>query len=122
MGRYGPDQFNLALVIASFILSLFGTLTGWGLLSLLAWLGMVFCLFRFLSRNLEKRRSENDWFIRWFWPIRTKLLNRWTELKTMREYKYFSCPACKTRLRVPRGKGKVRVTCRKCGERFERKT
>jgi len=40
----------------------------------------------------------------------------WAEMK---QYKYLICPQCTQRLRVPRGKGKIRVTCTNCGNVFE---
>lgn len=122
MGRYGPDQLTVALVAVSFVLSLLGSLTRLWLFTLLAWAALAFALYRFLSRDLEKRRSENDWFVTRWWPIRTKIVNWWREIKDLGQYKYFRCPSCKNKLRVPRGKGKIRITCPKCGQRFEKKS
>ena len=39
-----------------------------------------------------------------------------------REHRYFDCPKCRQPVRVPRGKGKIMITCPKCKERFQRKT
>lgn len=122
MGRYGPDQLGLALVIGSLLMSLLSSLTRFGLLGLAGYVLVFFAFFRFLSRNLEKRRAENDRFIKYWWPIRTKLKNRLDEVKSAKQYKFFRCPSCKNRLRVPRGKGRIRITCPKCGLRFEKKT
>ena len=79
---------------------------------------MVWTLFRMFSRNLPKRRSENAWFL-------TKIVN---PLKSQRarsrdkDHKYFTCPQCRTVCRVPRGKGKIIITCPKCGTSIHGKT
>lgn len=122
VGRYGPDQFGLALVVVSLVLKILSELVNLGLLSFLAYLLIVFALFRFLSHNMQKRRAENDKFIKFWWPVRQKLRLKLEKIKNMRHYKFFSCPSCGNNLRVPRGKGKIKITCPKCGERFERKT
>ena len=94
-----------------------------GILSLLnlAILLLAWCLFRMLSRNFEKRRAENAAFLRAVGPFL-----RWYKLRRCihrdKEHCYFTCPNCKQQLRVPRGKGKIHVTCRNCGTVFEKKT
>ena len=45
--------------------------------------------------------------------------DRWHQ---RRDYRFYKCPSCRTRLRVPRGKGKINIVCRKCGTSFQRKT
>jgi hypothetical protein len=122
VGRYGPDQLGVACVILAVVLKLVSSITRFGILGFLAYIILVFALFRFLSRDMVKRRRENDKFIRYWWPLRRKLLLRVEKIKSRRQYKFFSCPSCGNQLRVPRGKGKIKITCPKCGERFERKT
>lgn len=119
------DEFSLFLLIAVFVLILLGSLIG-GLLrpvfSLLELACLVYCYIRVFSRNIYKRQKENAWYlqkknavVRWF----RSLKDRWQQRK---DYKFFRCPSCRTLLRVPRNRGKLLLTCRKCGNRFERKT
>lgn len=122
IGRYGPDQLSMATLILSLILSTVRSFTGWAVISILSYIFLVLTLFRMLSRNILKRRAENDRFLRVWWPVRTgtkKIIDR---LNARKHYKFFKCPACGNNLRVPKGKGKIRITCPKCGERFEKKT
>lgn len=132
-GRYGPDHLNTALLIAAFVISLIWRLTGLRVLYILSLLLLLTALFRFLSRNITARRAENDRFLRFWWPARTKIIgffsrhrarfnNFLIRVKSRRTHKFFRCPSCKNILRVPRGKGRVQVTCPKCGERFIRRT
>lgn len=118
-GRCGVDQLNLFLLsvviflsLASVILSVIGgvcTLIGM-LVNLLSHLVLLWYLFRFLSRNLEKRILENRRFLSLFSRIKD------------RQNRYYRCPNCKQTVRVPRGRGKVCIKCPRCNEKFIRKT
>lgn len=124
-GRRGMDEFSIFLLIATVVLILIGSLFSGilrSLFSLVEMVGLVYCYVRVFSRNIYKRQQENAWYlrkkkavIRWFRSVK----DRWQQRK---EYKFFRCPSCRTLLRVPKNKGKLLLTCRKCGNRFERKT
>ena len=120
-GRYGNDPLNLFLIVLYLVIYLLFAFTG---LIPFYWVSLVlvfFTLFRTLSRNLPKRREENMKFLRAVDPI-----VRWYRLqRTIRrdkEHRYFKCPNCGQQLRVPRGKGKITVTCRGCGASFQEKS
>lgn len=121
MGRHGADQLSLALLIAGLALSLLTTITR---LTLFYWLGIIvyaWGIFRMFSRNDAKRSEEN---LRWvtFWTkFKTEFRQFFVRLKNMRKYKYFKCPQCKARLRLPRKVGEVTVTCSKCKNQFRKK-
>ena len=52
-------------------------------------------------------------------PSSEGILGRWKQQwREYRTYRYLICPQCSQRLRVPRGKGKIRVTCIKCRNQF----
>jgi len=122
VGRYGPDHLNIAMIIFSFLLSLVHGITRYTPILYISYLILALALFRMLSRNLPRRRAENDKFIRYWWPIKTKLSRSFANFKDRKTFKYFKCPSCANTLRVPRGKGKLQITCPKCGERFIKKT
>ena len=71
-------------------------------------------LFRMFSRNLVRRRAENARFLAWWSPIRGRLAGM-RQRSLDKEHKYFTCKSCKTICRVPAGKGKIEITCPKCG-------
>lgn len=121
-GRYGPDHLGIALIIFSFILSLLYAILGFLPILYISYILFGIVLFRMLSRNIYRRRYENDKFIRYWWPIRTKIVRVAASIRNRRTHKYFKCPKCKNTLRVPRGKGKLQVTCPRCAERFFKKT
>ena len=116
-GRNGVDQLCWALIILQLLLSLLASLIRMPLASNLAyitgWVIWAVVIFRIFSKNLAKRRAENAKFLGWWTPKRLALggmFSRWKD----REHKYVKC-SCGTWLRVPKGKGKIRVTCPKCG-------
>lgn len=113
-GRYGGDKLNLFLVwvaFGSYVLSLLFPVA----LIKLALIGISYLLlgwaiFRLLSRNTYKRYQENRKYLR--------LVERIKD----REHRYYDCPRCRQPVRVPRGKGKIAITCPKCREKFVRKS
>jgi len=122
LGRYGPDHLAIALIVLSFIISLLYAILGVTALLYISYIIFGIVIFRMLSRNIYRRRAENDKFIRYWWPVRTKIKRRVESIRQRRTHKFFKCPNCKNTLRVPRGKGKPQVTCPKCGTRFMKKT
>lgn len=125
-GRNGADQFSRFLsyaALACLVLELLLSATGLG--GIFWYFGvilLVYAYFRVFSKKLEKRRAENAKFLQ----LRARFtggFRNWRErMRQRKDYVFFRCPSCRAMLRVPRGKGKVRVTCRKCGNAFERKT
>ena len=124
-GRNGNDQFNFFLLIADVVLlllaSIFSRRLG-GLLYPLVLVLLGYSYFRMLSRNLYKRRTENERFLRLYGRVMSKLRllkERWVQ---RRDYKFFTCPSCKAVMRVPKGHGKIKIVCRKCGNSFTGKS
>ncbi len=125
IGRNGQDQLNIFLLIAALVSMLLGAVVGKGVGSFLNGLALALLIiswFRMLSKNLSRRRAENAQYLRrryqvtgWF----RKQKARWDQ---RRDYRFFTCPSCHTTLRVPKGRGKIRIVCRKCGSSFTRKS
>ena len=122
IGRNGNDQLNRFLLLADVVLLLLASLLGRTALGsllyllVLALLGLTY--FRMLSRNVYKRRSENEGYLRKKQQLLSRLRvfkERWRQRK---DYKFFTCPSCKAVMRVPRGRGKIRIVCHKCGNTF----
>lgn len=121
-GRNGNDQLNLFLLgiaVVLAVISAFFRSGGFGsFLSVVVLALLAYVYFRMLSRNVYKRREENGKFMRFRYNMEGRLRaakERWVQRK---DYKFFSCPSCHTNLRVPRGKGKIKIVCRKCGTSF----
>lgn len=120
-GRYGSDQLGLALVGLYMALYLLSRLFHSFFLNLLATALILWAFYRMFSRQLERRRAENGRFLDAVGPM----VRRYNVSKCRRQDKehcYFKCPNCGQQLRVPKGKGKLSITCRNCGVSFEKKT
>ena len=120
-GRYGNDQLNLFLMGPYLLLYLVFIFVR---IELLYWVGfalLFITLFRMLSRNIPRRQMENARFMRAAGPLLSWIHLRRT-IRRDKEHVYFKCPGCGQQLRVPRGKGKITVTCRGCGASFQEKS
>ena len=120
-GRYGNDPLNLCLIGAYLLAYLVYAVTR---LLPIYWLSLVLlfvALFRLLSRNLTRRRAENAKFLALIRPLAAWFRLRRT-IHRDKEHRYFKCPNCGQQLRVPRGKGRITVTCRGCGATFQEKS
>lgn len=125
-GRCGIDQLNKFLSILSLVLMILAVVFNGTRFSrpvwLIAFVLLILVYARMLSRNLYKRSAENTRYLRLRMSVSGKfemIKVRWTQRK---DYKFFTCPTCRTTLRVPRHKGKINIVCKKCGNSFTGKT
>jgi len=130
-GRNGMDYlarfmlyFSLALLILSTILVAISknNATAATILEYLAFLILILSYARSFSRKLDKRRNENLRYLKIVYPIRNWFTSKKNRLKMRKDYKLFTCPTCKTTLRVPKGKGRINLTCPKCQTKFAGKS
>lgn len=124
-GRNGPDQLSralTALLLAVLILSMFAEARLSRILMALFMLGVIYLYFRIFSRNVSRRREENAAYMQRTASIRAWFRSLGERWRQRRDYKFFRCPMCRTLLRVPKGKGKIKIVCRKCGNSFIRNT
>lgn len=120
-GRYGFDQLSGFLCILSLILVVLGT---W-LSGVLYWLGLallLWCYFRIFSRNTQKRYAENLKYLSLQTQVREWFARRRLRFDQRKTYRYFRCPHCRQSIRVPRGRGRISITCPKCGTSFIKKS
>ena len=114
VGRYGTDKLNMVILsagLAACLVSAFVDSVKVNLLLTGVSYGlMIWALYRSFSRNTYKRYQENRKFLQLFDRLKD------------REHRYYDCPKCRQVVRVPRGKGKIAITCPKCKERFVKKT
>lgn len=113
-GRYGTDKLSMAILGAGVIVCLVTIFLPFPLIKLLltvlSYVLMLWAIFRTLSRNTYRRYQENRKYLMFLDRIKD------------RQHRYFDCPRCRQPVRVPRGKGKIAITCPKCREKFIKKT
>ena len=111
----------LGIFIVQMVCSLAKLGVGARICELLLWPLMVLIFFRMFSKKLYKRQGENTKYLNWMWGMK----NRSQGAKARhadKDHKYFTCKQCKTICRVPVGKGKIIITCPKCGAQIQAKT
>lgn len=121
-GRYGTDQLSLALLILGMILTVLGNLFQIPWLTILSYLPFLLCLFRIFSRNVNKRRMENNKFFKLWFPVKQRLFRLRHRMKDEKNYRFYKCPKCRILVKVPRDRGKIKIKCPKCSAEFIKKT
>lgn len=118
MGRYGVDQFSKFLIGFALVLWVLNMFTHRFFLYVLALALMVYTYYRMFSRNIQKRYQENQNFLQ----IKNKLVRKFKSekeiMKQRKTHHIYRCPGCRQKIRVPRGKGRICITCPKCKIQF----
>ena len=122
IGRYGTDGLNQFLSIAALVLLLIAIISRVSLFTYLGAALLIFCYYRTFSRNISKRTEENYKF----YTLKDRVDNKfegWKEQWANRKvYHYYRCPQCRQKLRVPRGRGRIQISCPRCGTQFIKKS
>ena len=122
VGRYGVDQLNRAMLITSLVLMV---LSWFGLRTVFYTIGLVLlilCNIRMFSRNFQARYKENTVYVNQINKIRYFISKLKYKKNTSKTHHIYSCPTCKQKIRVPRGKGKIMIHCPKCHTEFMKKS
>lgn len=121
MGRYGSDRFNQFLMILALV-CLVPSFFGLRFFYLAALVLMVYAYYRMFSRNIAKRAAENQKYAKYEMKVRGFFQKKKREFSQRKDFHIYKCPNCKQKLRVPKGKGKIAIRCKKCGNEFIRKS
>ncbi len=121
-GRNGPDNISIVVFVATVVLYMINGLLRLGVISIICLILFAYCFYRMFSKNIVKRRAEDAKFMNIFSPVKEVFKQKINQIKSSKTHKFFKCPSCKNVLRVPRGKGKIHITCPKCGQRFDGRT
>lgn len=121
-GRYGADQLTKVYLVITMICLVLSMFTRFMPLYWVALLLLVYTYYRMFSKNVSKMYAQNQKFLNW----RYRLVAKWDAFKKRfaqrKEYRFFKCPTCKQRVRVPKGKGKICITCPRCHRDFIKKS
>lgn len=125
--RYGNDELNMTVMAIALLVGIISAFTKgmtFLIFALTQALLLCFWFLRFFSKNRFARNSENQKFLRLCLYFRDffKGIKPFFKRMTDFEHKYFKCPRCKSRLRVPRGRGIITITCPRCRHRFDKKS
>ena len=122
-GRYGVDQlgrFTITAALVFIVLSVF--LGRWArlssILNMIGFAGVIYSWFRMFSKNYAKRSEENRKYLEETAQIRRKAGKQKYMMNERKTNHIYTCPGCRQKIRIPRGKGKIEISCPKCGTKF----
>lgn len=121
-GRYGNDELSRMLYIVGFVFLILSFLSPIRFLYIPGFAFMLWSCIRCYSRNLAKRREERETYLRLTGRIKSWFRLQKDKWRDRKDYKYFRCKECKAPLRVPKGKGRIRIHCPKCHHELKAKT
>ena len=117
--RYGSDQLSFALFLVAMLFIILARFTKMQIFSLISNIPLIYGVYRMLSKDIYRRRLENNKYLTFVSPLKSKYRKSKRKFEGRKIYKYLVCPNCKKELRIPRGKGKINITCPQCKEKFE---
>lgn len=120
VGRYGTDELSKFLLVITLILFVLSLFIQNRILYILAFASLLYTYYRILSRNFAARRLENEKFMGVVNTVRKQSRISKKRFEGRRDYRFFKCPSCGQEVRVPKGKGRIRITCPKCRTQFDR--
>lgn len=124
MNRYGIDTLGkhmMILTIILLVLSLFMRGFPRLIINIMIYILLITSMIRMYSRNIYKRYDENQKYLARIAPL-SRYFSVYKRNHQDREHKYFRCPKCHQIVRVPRGRGKIEITCPKCHTHFDKRT
>lgn len=119
--RNGTDGLNVFIAVILLCLSIVSFNVKNNILYGVQLVILVYFLFRLLSKDIYRRRRENERYSKLFAPV-LKFSRRKVHQFQDKENRYFSCPKCSAKLRVPRNKGEITITCPVCKHQFDKRT
>lgn len=121
-GRYGYDELSQFLSKTALLCVIVGLFAYPGFFCGLAMALYLVTMFRMYSKNIMKRKQERDAYLRRTQPLRDWRALQKRKFNDRKTHKFYRCSQCKTSLRVPKGKGKIKIHCPKCGAEIVKKT
>lgn len=121
-GRYGVDQLSQCLTWVAMVLVILDLFVRSNTLSALGMLCLIYAYYRIFSRKYEKRQAENSWYLKHTYKLRMYFLKQKDYAKIRKNYHIYTCSKCKQKIKIPKGKGKIMVTCPKCKHQFQRRS
>lgn len=118
MGRYGVDAFNKFLFATSLILWILDMFVSTRILYSWAILLVIYAYFRMFSRNIQKRYQENVKYLQMKSKVLSKFKFKKSDIAQRKTHHIYKCPTCRQKIRIPRGKGRICITCPKCKTEF----
>ncbi len=118
-GRYGTDHLYYFMFAIWLILAVLGLIVRHPVFYIIGIIVMVLMIMRSMSKNITQRRKENQFFLRFFNPVKREVLLLKDRIRDIRTARYRRCRHCKALIKLPKVTGKHTVRCPKCGGKFD---
>lgn len=118
-GRNGVDPLGYATMALYFVVFMANSFINTIYLTAFGFLIVLIAFYRMLSKDIVRRRKENEVFLRLFNPVKAFVIRQARRVKDMRTHRYRTCPHCKVTLRLPIKRGKNTVVCPRCKQRVQ---
>lgn len=120
--RYGIDDLSKFMMGIVFILAVINMFFRLPVLSAVIWAVIILIYFRMFSKNKYKRYQENQLYLKYMEPFQNWIRKQINIIKLRKDYHIYTCPTCKQKIKIPRGKGRIAVRCPKCRTEFIKKS
>lgn len=121
-GRYGFDSMGRCTLISALIVMVLSSVLDSFILSVISWTLIIYTYYRMFSKNVYKRSAENQVFLNKTYKIRYWFKGQKNLMTQRKTHHIYSCPSCRQKIRVPKGKGKIEIRCPKCSTTFIKKS
>jgi ribosomal protein L37AE/L43A len=121
-GRYGADELYRFLIGAAVVCVVLNLFFRSRILEILYWVLLIFAIYRMLSRNYNARYEENQKYLKASSRFRYWFDQQRKLMEERKIHHIYSCPKCRQKIRIPKGKGKIMVRCPKCGHEFKKRS
>ena len=121
-GRYGMDILSHFASICALIFLILSSLFGIGAFYFIALALLFIAYYRCFSKKIDKRGRELCAYLKYKNKVKGYFLRRKKMFDDRKTHKFFKCKHCGTYSRVPRGKGKIKITCSVCKNTMTKRT
>lgn len=121
-GRYGADQFSRFLLVIAMIFTILSLFIGKHFFYFLAIVFLLYSYIRMFSKNFKKRYKENQYYLKYVNKLSAFFRYKKAEMAQSKHYHIYKCPKCRQKIRIPRGKGKIAITCPTCHNEFRKRS
>ena len=121
-GRYGVDQLSGFLIWTAVIIAVITMFVRIPALQIVTWVMIIYAYIRIFSKQINKRYAQNQKFLNWRYGLAVKKQKTKVHMEQRKVYHFYKCPQCGQKVRVPKGRGKICITCPKCKMEFIRRS
>lgn len=121
-GRYGADQLSRVYFGVTLVLLVLSLFTHWTFFYVAGLILLIYSYYRMFSKNVKKMGAQNQRYLNWRYGLAVGRQKRRVRREQRKVYHFYKCPQCRQQVRVPKGHGRICITCPKCRMEFIRRS